>query len=103
MTDANPLINVVSELNKVLDESINPQLALHNGSCEVTAFDKDGVAWVKFYGACASCVSQDDTFQFTVKETLMKVDPQVKDVKIDESVSEDILSIARKILNGEKP
>ena len=50
------------EIQKIIDEVINVQLALHGGSASLTAFE-DGVAWVKFHGACASCMSSSDTLE----------------------------------------
>ena len=78
---------------------INVQLALHGGSASLTAFE-DGVAWVKFHGACASCMSSSDTLEVVVKEAILQKLPEVKDVQLDMTVSEDLLDMARKILSG---
>ncbi len=88
------------KIQHVLDEKINNRLADHGGSAELTGF-VDGVASVKFYGACGHCASADDTFQFIVKNSILEEVPGVKDVVLDETVSEDLLEMARKILNGE--
>ena len=88
------------KIQHVLDEKINNRLADHGGSAELTGF-VDGVASVKFYGACRHCASADDTFQFIVKSSILEEVPEVKDVVLDETVSEDLLEMARKILNGE--
>lgn len=87
------------EIQKIIDEVINVQLALHGGSASLTAFE-DGVAWVKFHGACASCMSSSDTLEVVVKEAILQKLPEVKDVQLDMTVSEDLLDMARKILSG---
>ena len=87
------------EIQKIIDEVINVQLALHGGSASLTAFE-DGVAWVKFHGACASCMSSSDTLEVVVKEAILQKLPEVKDVQLDMTVSEDRLDMARKILSG---
>lgn len=87
------------EIQKIIDEVINVQLALHGGSASLTAFE-DGVAWVKFHGACASCMSSSDTLEVVVKEAILQKLPEVKNVQLDMTVSEDLLDMARKILSG---
>ena len=63
------------EIQKIIDEVINVQLALHGGSASLTAFE-DGVAWVKFHGACASCMSSSDTLEVVVKEAILQKLPE---------------------------
>ena len=87
------------EIQKIIDEVINVKLALHGGSASLTAFE-DGVAWVKFHGACASCMSSSDTLEVVVKEAILQKLPEVKDVQLDMTVSGDLLDMARKILSG---
>ena len=88
------------KIQQILDEKINAQLALHNGSAELTDVT-DGIARVKFLGACASCMASADTFESVVKATIMEEVPEVKDVVIDDTVSQDLLDMARRILNKE--
>ncbi len=82
---------------KVLKEKVDPILEQHHGGAVLTSY-KDGVAWVKLTGACASCPSAQGTMEDIVKSILMEEMPQVKDVKLDNSVSEDLLDMARKLL-----
>jgi len=91
---------IKEKIQQVLDEKINGQLSLHNGSAELTSI-RDGVARVKFLGACASCMASADTFETVVKASIMEAVPEVKDVVIDDTVSQDLLDMARRILNKE--
>lgn len=89
---------IIKNVQLVLDKCVNPQLALHNGSIYASGLS-EGVLFVKFCGACASCISSEETFQYTVKSTIMSEFPSIKDVQIDETVSSDLLDMAHKILN----
>jgi len=88
------------KIQSILDEKINAQLQLHNGSAQLT-YIENGVAGIKFLGACASCVSSSETFETIVRNTILEEVPEVTDVVIDDTVSEDLLAMARKILNKE--
>ena len=88
------------KIQKILDEVVNVQLNLHGGSATLTGYE-DGVARVKFLGACASCMSSQDTLELVVKESIMSQLPEVKDVILDTTVSQDLLDMVRKILNKE--
>ncbi|MBR5229943.1 MAG: NifU family protein [Firmicutes bacterium] len=89
------------KIQEILDEKINVQLALHNGSAELTGITEDGVAKVKFLGACASCMASADTFESVVRAAIMENVEGVTDVVIDNTVSQDLIDMARRILNKE--
>lgn len=89
------------KIKKVLAEKVDPLLASHFGGVVLTAFEK-GVAYVKLTGSCSTCPSAQYTIEDVVKEIVMKEIPEVEDVVLDTSVSEDLLDMARKILNKER-
>ncbi len=95
------IMDVKEKIQKILDEDINVKLTLHGGGASLTSFE-DGVAKIKFTGACASCMAQTDTFDEVVKASIMKGVPEVKDVMVDDTVSDELLDFARKILSGRK-
>lgn len=86
------------KIEKVLAENVNPILGKHFGSSELSAYD-DGVVYVKLTGACGSCPSAQSTVEDIIKAEIMDRLPEIKDVVLDNSVSEDLLDMARKILN----
>lgn len=92
--------NIRERIQKILDENVNAQLAAHGGSASLTEYE-DGVAWIKFHGACASCMSSSETLENIVKESICREIPEVRELRLDDSVSEDLLDMARKILSGE--
>ena len=102
METSNRTQDILERIQKILDEKVNPQLALHNGSAIATEFDEtENAAYIKFCGACAACMSSTETFETLVEKEILSGCPDVKKVLIDDSVSEDILEMARKILNKE--
>ena len=88
------------KITKVLKDRVDPVLAAHYGGAILTKYD-DGVAYVRLTGACASCPSAQQTIEDVVKSVVMGELDEVKDVILDPSVSEDLLDMARKILNKE--
>lgn len=89
----------VEKIYEILDEKINPELKKHFGSAEVTSI-KDGVVAVKFYGACASCPSSQETLENVVRTSLMEAIPEIKDVVLDKSVDELLVALARGVLGN---
>ncbi len=96
------IMDVKEKIQKILDEDINVKLILHGGGATLTSFE-DGVAKIKFMGACASCMSQTDTFDEVVKALILGNIPEVKDVVVDDTVSDELLDFARQILAGKRP
>ena len=94
-------MDVKEKIQKILDDDINVKLILHGGGAELTSFE-DGVAMIKFSGACASCMSQTDTFDQVVKAAIMAGVPEVRDVVVDDAVSDELLDFARQILAGKR-
>ena len=89
------------QIKKVLVEKVDPVLAQHYGGAILTGLSEDMVVKVKLTGACASCPSAQYTIEDIVKAIVMDEIPEVKDVILDTSVSEDLIDMAKKILRGE--
>jgi Fe-S cluster biogenesis protein NfuA len=88
------------KIKVVLKEKVNPILADHFGAAELSSYE-DGIAYIKMTGACGTCPSAQYTIEDVVRTEIMSEIPEVKDVKLDTSVSEDLIDMARKILAGE--
>ena len=63
------------KIQTILEETVNTQLAAHNGSASLSDF-ADGVAWIRFHGACANCMSSSETLEDVVKESLLRAVPE---------------------------
>lgn len=83
--------------NKILDEKIRPLLARHQGDIEIVGF-KDGIVTVRLIGQCHGCPAASLTMEEVVKKELMEALPEVKDVVLDNSVSDELLNFAKQIL-----
>jgi len=90
-----------TRITTILKEQVDPVLAAHYGGAVLTGI-VDGTVYVKLTGQCASCPSAGETLEGVVKEILMAEIPEIKDVKLDQTVSEDLLEMARMILNKNK-
>lgn len=88
------------KIKKILREQVDPVLIAHFGGSSLSRYE-DGIAYVRLTGACAQCPSAQDTLETIVKDFVMGGCPEVEDVVLDTSVSEDLLDMARKILNKE--
>lgn len=87
-------------IQKVLKDKVNPLLASHFGGAKLVGFE-NGVAYVRLTGSCSSCPSAQYTIEDVVKGIVMEEVPDVKDVVLDNSVSSDLLDMAKKLLNKE--
>lgn len=85
-------------IQQILEEKVNPVLAEHFGGAHLVSYEA-GIAKVRLTGACSSCPSAQFTIEDVVKEILMANIPEIEDVVLDTSVSEDLIDMARKILN----
>jgi Fe-S cluster biogenesis protein NfuA len=85
-------------IRNVLKEKVDPVLAAHYGGAVLTEYN-DGVAYVKLTGSCAACPSAQSTIEEVVKSIVTENIPEIKDVVLDDRIGEDLLDMARKILN----
>jgi len=95
------LADLEPEIKKILNEKVNPVLASHYGGAELSCFS-DGIAWVRLTGACGTCPSAQYTIEDVVRSELTNALPEVKDVRLETGVSDDLIDFARGILNKNK-
>jgi Fe-S cluster biogenesis protein NfuA len=93
-------MDMEEKIKAVLTERVNPILAAHYGAAELSAYEND-VAYVRLTGACGSCPSARFTIEDVVRAEIEDALPEVKDVVLDTSVSQDLIDMAKKILNKE--
>ena len=88
------------EIQKILEEKVNPILAGHFGGAQLVSYENN-VAKVRMTGACATCPSAQFTIEEIVKEVVMENCKDVSDVVLDTSVSEELFEMAQKIMDKE--
>lgn len=72
---------MIAEVQKVIEEDINPQLALHNGGCELVDIE-DGIVTIRLFGGCSGCPSSHITLFNGIVPILKEKVPQVEDVML---------------------
>ena len=72
--------STVKLIKEIIDERVRPNLNLDGGDCEFVDY-KDGIVFLKMVGACTSCPSSTSTMRFGIRNLLMHLVEDVKDVK----------------------
>ena len=93
-------MTMLDRIEKVLDEKVRPQLSEHGGAIRSVEFE-DGIYRFEFLGACSGCPSAYISTEEIVGKELMDAIPEIKHVVLIQSISEDLLEQARKILHHE--
>jgi Fe-S cluster biogenesis protein NfuA len=91
---------MVEIIEDVLDKYVRPKLAEHYGNVKVLAFNY-GVLELKLTGQCSNCPSSRFTAEDLIEKELKEHIPEVKAVVLINSVSDDLLSFAQKLLKHE--
>ena len=90
------------KVESILKEQVEPALAEHFGGARVTELTDDGILYVKMTGACGTCPAAKEELEGSIKETVMQTCPEITDVRMDDSVSQDMLDFAKQLLNKNK-
>ena len=93
-------MDINKKIQEVLEEKVNPLLSAHFGGAILASFDNK-IAKVKMTGACAACPSAKFTVESIVKKIVMENCKGVEDVILDTSASDELLSMATKIMHKE--
>jgi Fe-S cluster biogenesis protein NfuA len=86
------------QIQQLLEEKVNPLLAKHYGGAKLTGLENN-VAKVRLTGACGSCPSAQFTIEDVVKSILKEALPELEDVVLDTSVSDELIDMAKKIMH----
>lgn len=84
-------------VKNVLDTKVRPELMKHNGDIQLVEVN-EGIVIVRLLGNCSHCPSAIYTMEDLVETTLKDNIPQVKEVILDSSVSDDLLKQVLDIL-----
>lgn len=88
-----------ADIEKLLDEKVRPLFKNHGGGIEILSIEED-ILKVKMIGQCSNCMSASGEVQDIVSKEIKDSFPQIKEVVLIEGVSEDLLAMARELLNG---
>lgn len=87
------------QVAQIIEEKVKPVLAHHNGAIELVGV-KDNMVEVKLLGACSGCPSAKATLEEVVLATIQEEIPEIQEVALVTEISDDLISMARSILNG---
>lgn len=86
------------DIEAVLDRDIRPILAGHHGNVVLQGIE-DNKVYIRLTGMCSGCPSATITTEEIVAERLKDVYPEIEDVILDNSVSDDLIAQAKAILS----
>ncbi|WP_256644939.1 NfuA family Fe-S biogenesis protein [Thermomonas paludicola] len=73
--------SLVERVQWVIDNDVNPQLAMHKGHVTLTEVSADGIVVLNFGGGCHGCSMVDITLKQGVEKTLLDKVPGVTGVR----------------------
>lgn len=89
---------IENTIKKVIDEEVKPYLREHNGDIEVVSIENN-ILKVRLLGQCSNCASAKYTVENLVETCIRKAIPEIDKVELESSISEEMLDMARTILN----
>ena len=93
-------MEVIEKIRKVIDTSVRPYLNGHGGDLEILDFT-DGVLKFKLTGMCSNCPSSLLTTEEVVKKEVIEQVTEVKEVRLEVGVSDELIDFAKKLLRHE--
>ena len=93
-------MNTLNKIQQVVSDRIRPALQGHGGDMTITSCS-NGILKVKFTGMCSNCPSAWITTEELVKNEILSNVPEVKDVQMEFAVSDELIDMAKKLLNHE--
>ena len=87
---------IEEKVKKVLQENVDPILSEHYGGSVLTKIEDD-VAYVRL-----TCPAAQDTIKDVVRTAILGNVEGIRDVILDDSVSDELLDFARKILQEKR-
>ena len=70
---------MIERIQQVIEDDINPYLAMHSGGCELVDVD-DGIVTLRMFGGCSGCPSSQITLFNGIIPIFKEKVPEVKDV-----------------------
>ena len=92
---------MLDKIQNIIESDIRPYLANHYGDIEVVSYN-DGNLRIKLLGQCKNCPSAQITLEEVISEKLKESIPEIKEVILQNNISEEIYDFAKKMLNKEK-
>lgn len=92
------MTDLFKKVEDVIKLDIRPMLHDHDGDIKLMSVD-NGVAKVRFLGACRGCPGAQMTINDVVTLKINEKVAEIKKVVLVDGISEDMLSMAKKLLS----
>lgn len=92
---------MLEKIDKVCDEFVRPSLLKHYGDIKLLSFE-DGILRFKLLGQCSGCPSAKYTVEDIIAGPLMENVPEIKQVMLENTVSDELIGEALKFLKRDK-
>lgn len=93
-------METMEHIEQVIETSVRPYLHGHGGDIQILDFT-EGILKFKLTGMCSNCPSSLFTTEEVVKKEVLEQVPEVKDVRLEVGVSDELIDFAKKLLNHE--
>lgn len=86
-----------TRIESVIEEKLRPQLLLHGGGMETVRLEGSRYVF-RLTGQCAGCPGAYLTTEELIRSTLLTEVPELREVVLEQQVSDDLLEQARRLL-----
>jgi Fe-S cluster biogenesis protein NfuA len=69
-------------IEKIIEEDINPYLAMHQGGCEYVSYENQ-ILTIRMHGGCSGCPSSQLTLFNGIIPIFKEKMPEIEDVMLD--------------------
>lgn len=88
---------MLAKVQKILDRKVKPHLAEHYGDIELIEVE-EGIVKIKLLGQCSGCPCAKYTVEDVIESALKQEIPEIKEVILDNEVSNELFDMAKAIL-----
>lgn len=88
-----------NKVEQILEEQVRPIIRSHGDEVRLVQC-QDGLVTVELMGACSGCPSADLSTKGFIEDTLHAALPELTGVELLQTVSPELLDMARKLLSG---
>lgn len=92
---------MLTQIETILDHQVRPYLLEHEGNVQVVDYEQ-GILKVRLTGQCSECPSAALTTEELIAGAVMKEISEVKDVVLVNEVSEELIAMAKRLLDHSK-
>lgn len=92
---------MAKNVEQLMEEKIRPFIRSHHGDIRILEMHEDGMT-IRYFGNCAECPSAELGTRLYIERTLNEELGKPFHVEVADTVSDDLLEMARKILFKDK-